>query len=188
MIEQFQFNRTLPVPDQIIHIYHPWMIGGEMANCSTNASTFNVVALRMYAVPLLVPYTLSIKRAIWYNSTIVAGNVDIAIFTEGGSLVASIGSTALSGNSSYQTAALSTSLTRGSYIAAYVCSSATQTIGVNVGSGDLTGSRIRAAGALSQTISALPIATNANPPTWTTLPGLSMPFFGFQTSLSVTAA
>lgn len=78
-------------------------------------------------VPIVLPAPYLVKKVWWANGAAVAGNVDCGIYSNGGALLASAGSTAQSGTSTVQSVTLGTAilLTPGQYYLALSASSAT---------------------------------------------------------------
>lgn len=93
-----------------------------------SASTVWPAASTAIFVPFSVATPFLIQKVFVQNGATVAGNVDIGVYTTGGSLLAHTGATAQAGVSSTQEIALSLHLNPGQYYMALVSDSATATV------------------------------------------------------------
>lgn len=80
-----------------------------------------------YAIfyPINVPWVYPIKRWFWWNGSVVAGNVDVGLYSAGGTKVVGTGSTAQATVSVKQYVSADYLLQPGEYYLAFVTSSAT---------------------------------------------------------------
>lgn len=85
-------------------------------------------ANRAVYVPIILSQTSTFVKAFWINQATVNGNVDVGLYTEGWSKVASTGSTAQSGTSAVQEVDITDfTVAPGRYYLAFASSSATAT-------------------------------------------------------------
>lgn len=80
--------------------------------------------------PIGIPFWFNLRLFFWRNGATVAGNVDVGLYSIGGTKIASTGSTAMSGASTSQSAAPSGGvliIPPGAYYLAFVTNSATAT-------------------------------------------------------------
>jgi hypothetical protein len=97
------------------------VVGGALVPAS-GAWTANTAIY----IPLFLPWSYSVQRVFWGNGTAAGGNTDVGIYNLAGTTkLGSIGTTAVTGNTTIQYAALSVSLTQGMYWLAYAHDSAT---------------------------------------------------------------
>lgn len=100
---------NIPSPTHI-HSFTNWVcsnaagFGTVLSPGSTSWGVANTAAF----YPLVVPCPYLVRRVFWANGSSVAGNVDAGIYTQGGSLLGSAGSTAQSGASVLQYDTLTT--------------------------------------------------------------------------------
>ena len=97
---------------------------------ATPASAAWPVANTAYYFPFTVADTVTFTRGHLYNGATATGNVDIGIYSESGTRLASTGATAQAGTSAVQTIAFTASvtLTPGRYYMGLSLSSATGTV------------------------------------------------------------
>lgn len=148
----------------------------QMVDYSVGASATNV-ANRIYYTPIRVPFTFPVKRWAWgVGSSGSGANMDIGIYSFGGTLLASSGSQAKSGSSILNTANASPEfrLSPGRYYLAFQCDSTTNRIWaftVNLQTSKLAGCYVQDAGGFG-------LASNAATMTPSTFLGTLMPLFG----------
>lgn len=118
-----------------------------------------VANLAMY-VPIVVPVAFPVRRVWWSNgSTITTSNVDVGVYSVDGERLCHSGSTALSGASAEQNAAIVETevlLDPGVYYLAYLCDNTTARV---TGTTSYTTSQLRACGVLQQAVGAATLPT-----------------------------
>jgi hypothetical protein len=112
--------------------YSPESIGQELSAVVTVASLTTDGTLTQnlaYFIPLYLPASFTVRRFLWRNGSVVAGNVTAALFSLAGVLQGTrTASTAMSGGSSLQAAAPSGgdfTVVAGQYLLAFTTDSAT---------------------------------------------------------------
>lgn len=95
-------------------------MAGIYPTCGNNAWP---AANRALFVPFVIHEPFVVQKMAVYNATTAAGNVDIGIYTEDGTLLVSSGSTAMAGTSTQQTFSISKTLAPGRYYMAIAFSS-----------------------------------------------------------------
>lgn len=103
-------------------------VAGARAIANPASSTLTWVANLAVYVPVTLPAPFPVQRLWWYNGSTVTGNVDMGIYSKGGSLIASAGTTAQSGSAVPQYVAKAVLLPPGGYYFALVCSGTTAAI------------------------------------------------------------
>lgn len=127
---------------------------------ATPAAITWVANLAIY-VPVTFPVPYPVRRMFWCNGTTADANVDVGVYTTGGTRLYSSGSTAQSGTSSLQYVSLSSELVlHGRCYLAFACSSASasRTVGLSGGGTSL----LRLAGVLQES-SAFPLPSSWTP-------------------------
>lgn len=115
---------------------------------SSQVSLTWVANLAVY-VPLWLPAPYPVGRLWWQNGTTVTGNVDMGIYTAGGTLLANATTTAQSGASGPQYVSKTILLPAGRYYLGLACSGTTAAI---LGSSALTGAQLCLGGVLQQSL------------------------------------
>lgn len=147
--------------------------GNETA-AITGAGGFTAwpVANMAFFVPFVIMAPYLVRTLWWHNGASVTGNVDCGVYTAGGTLLLSAGSTAQSGISQPQKVALGTPflLGPGSYYMALAASSASALI-ARAAPPALSGQMM----GLAQQASALPLPATATP---ASISNTCLPIFG----------
>ena len=153
-----------------------WSVGADMAgmgaSAPSDAAVWPTANLALY-VPFYVPETIIIKRVFWSNGSTVSGNVDMGIYDDAGTRIASTGSTAQSGTTAPQTVALAATLTAGMYYLGLAMDNISGRI--TRATGGTGGIGILVATGMVQEASAFPLP---NPATFAALTTNYMPLFG----------
>lgn len=144
--------------------------GGAVTPASSTWPVANLAVFIPFA--LRTPYL--VKRLWWANGATANGNVDCGIYSAGGTLLTSTGSTAQSGTAVVQSVALGTPLllSPGAYYMALASSSTTATF-IQATNGSIQSEQMCG---LAQQASALPLPATA---TFATIANVKFPFFGF---------
>lgn len=145
---------------------------------ATPASSAWPSANRAIFIPFSLAAPFQMKKVWWANGATANANIDCGVYSAGGTLLGSIGSTAQAGTSVVQSATLSLSLTPGAYYMALVLSATTGTI---LRTSGLTAAAGLPAAGIAQQASALPLPATA---TFATAASSYVPLFGI-TSQSV---
>lgn len=161
------------LPTHIHALYSFFGVGGESRSYAATATPAAItwVANTAVYIPFQVPWPYPVYRVWWMNgSTITSTNVDCGIYSPGGDLLYSTGSTAASGATSVQYVSVGTPFTldAGRYYMAWTCSNTTSR-GYGVAPTAVQGALL---GCLSQT-SALPLPASATFATYGA-PGVSL--------------
>lgn len=129
-----QFDRSIvpgPVPIAVIQSNGRWslgdmVVGFKAADASATWPTANLAVF----VPFYARVGITPQSAYWMNGSAVSGNVDCGIYDLAGNRLASTGSTAQSGTSTPQSAALTSFpyLAPGQYFMALALDNTTGTI------------------------------------------------------------
>lgn len=129
-------------------------------------------------VPFWVAETIIATKMFWRNGA-VAGNVDVGIYAEDGTRLVSIGTTVVSGANLVQTVDITdTTLARGRYYMAMVCSTVTT---LTVGVVNIFPPVPAAFGMLEQAGVTLPLSTGASPATFAkSVTRANLPFVGIH--------
>lgn len=95
------YPRNIVVPS-FINSWSRWMNGNvQHSTASTGVPTaFSWTANVAVYIPLLLPWSYSVKRAFWYHGSTISGHVDIGLYSKTGALIWSSGSTNNTGSSS----------------------------------------------------------------------------------------
>lgn len=129
-----------------------------IANPSPASLTW-VTNLAVY-VPFWIAAPYPVQRLWWINGSSVTANVDVGVYSAGGSLLVNAGTTAQSGASAPQYVSKAIILPAGRYYFAIACSSTTNKL---FGSTALTANTLRFGGVLQQALSALPLPATMTP-------------------------
>lgn len=129
----------LAVIDVIAGVFAPFMPAG-----ATLASAAWPTAKKVFYLPFRVPSALLVQQLYVYNGAAVSGNVDVGIYTPGGTRLVSIGSTAQAGTNDQQLFDIAdTLLAPGAYYLAVTLDNTTGTtfrlVPLNVGVGRIVG-------------------------------------------------
>jgi len=144
-------------------------------------------------VPFVIAAPYLVRTLWWYNGGTAAGNVDIGIYTAGGTLLANAGSTAMSGTQVVQAVSLGTPLllAPGTYYLGLVSSSATAVFrGMSSATGTLQAwdtDVLRGAGVVQQASAGIPIPATMTPAkltNWGTSTTNLLPIFGISSLAS----
>lgn len=135
-------------------------------------------ANRAIFVPFVLAAPFAVTKVWWANGATASANIDCGLYTIGGTLLGSIGSTVQAGTSVVQSAALSLLLQPGSYYMALALSATTGTV---LRSAGLTASLGAPIVGQAQQISAFPLPATA---TFGSINTAFLPLFGI-TSASV---
>lgn len=125
------YFRSTKIP--VSPVISPWAtesIGVTLAARAFAApgSAANPVANRAVYVPVRIPDTITVVKMFCHNGATVSGNVDLGIYTSGGTRLVSTGSTAQAGASIVQEFDITdTTLTPGLYYMALAADNATAT-------------------------------------------------------------
>lgn len=142
---------------------------------ATPASGAWPAANRAIFVPLTLSAPFRTAKAWWANGATATGNVDCGVYTPGGTLLGSTGSTAQAGTSVVQSATLALTLLPGNYYLALSLSS-TGTLLRTSGLSSAVGSP---AAGLAQMASAFPLPASA---TLAAVSSSYVPLFGITSS------
>lgn len=146
-----------------------------LANATPSSGTWPVANKAIF-VPFALAVPFRVQRAWWANGATASANVDCGVYTAGGALLGSVGSTVQAGTNVVQSAALSLLLTPGSYYLALVLSATTGTIlrttALNVAVGE-------PAVGMAQQTSAFPLPATV---TLASASSASTPLFGITSS------
>lgn len=94
---------------------------------ATGSAVWPTANLALF-MPFSIPAQQTVNRMIWFNGTVVSGNVDAGVYNEDGTRVVTCGSTAQAGISVAQVANVTaTPLAAGSYFMALACDNITAT-------------------------------------------------------------
>lgn len=160
----------------IVHTFGPESLG-PMHRQLFNASPANVAyasANRAVYIPVLIPQRATFVKAFWWNGATVAGNVDVGLYDDAWSRIASTGSTAQSGANSLQEVDITDfAVPPGRYYLAFASSDATATFSTVAAPDALRMPSIGAA----QEASALPLPVTATPAVITQT---IIPIYGFS--------
>lgn len=145
---------------QYAHGFGEWRAIGAAANpASANWPAAN---LAIY-IPIEIPFAFPVANAAWFNGSAGGGNVDFGIFSAAtGAKLASTGSTAQSGTSVLQTAALSYTMSPGRYYFGLSCSATTNALFLNTTVTALIGRQL----GVLQEASAVPLPSSMTPATF----------------------
>lgn len=126
-------NRLMPL---IVHPFHPLttneasFAASLTSSLSTTLSSSNIV---LYSVVVTEPYR--VLRFWWQNGSTLNGNVEVAVFTENGTRIATTGSTAQSGANVMQQVSADFTLGAGRYWIGMASNSSTATFAGRTGGG-----------------------------------------------------
>jgi hypothetical protein len=135
---------------------------GQVTISTPGAAAWPTASMVLYT-PFWVPESVTINRLLWVNGA-VAGNVDVGVYAEDGTLLVSAGSTAISGANVIQSVDVTdTGLRRGRYYTAMVADTVTT---LTIGCYNPAAGICQAVGMLQQASVTLPLSTNASPATF----------------------
>ena len=164
----------------VITPFSPESLGnwGILSNANGNiASTAWGTANNAMYVPFLVYQTLTIVAGAVYNGATATGNIDVGICDDQNNVLVTLGATAQSGTSAWQSFSLtSTTLRPGTYYMMLSFSSATATVFAT----GLTTILKRCVGVLAQA-SANPLPTTTTSPVVATIGLQDLPLFALST-------
>lgn len=162
----------------------PWSVQSLgvplFVTATTNPSSQNYVAANVGVfVPFTIPEACTFTKMFWCNGSAAAGNLDVGLFQEDGTLIVSSGTTAQSGTSNLQPVDITdTTLPRGLYYLG-LCSDTSgvtqKVLAVLPSAGVLQG-----LGLLEDAACAPPFSTNANPATFAAYSRAFIPLVGVQ--------
>lgn len=115
------YPRNIVVPP-FISSWSRWMNGNVMHSTASIGipSSLAWTANAAVFIPMLLPWPYRVARAFWALGSSVAGNSDIGIYSKGGALIWSSGSTAQSGGGlQFVTPLVDLLLEPGEYVIAY---------------------------------------------------------------------
>lgn len=166
-------------------VIHPWSyqcLGVPLfALSNTNATnSINYPAANVGVfVPFTIPEATTFTKMFWGNGAAVAGNIDVGLFQEDGTLIVSIGSTAQAGTTNIQVVDITdTTLGRGRYYIGMTSdtSGATQKVLASAPSAVIA----QCLGLLQDSACAPPLSTSANPATFVAYAQAFVPLVGVQ--------
>lgn len=149
---------------------------GQVTSSTPGAAAWPASGLVIY-IPFWVPEPMLVTKMMWVNGA-NAGNVDLGIYAEDGTLLVSSGSIAPAGGAIVQvTDVADTLLARGRYYMAMVADTVTTlTLGRYAPAAGLC----QAMGLLEQASVTLPLSTGASPATFAKYTRAYVPMFGLQ--------
>lgn len=164
----------------IVHPFSHQSIGDTLFRWFTGAGSANYPAANVgLFVPFTIPEPITFLKMFWLNGASVAGNLDAGLFREDGTLIVSTGSTAQATINVVQAVTItSTRLDRGRYYLGITgdTASTTQRLVANTGAAGL----VQSLGLLEDTACAPPLATNANPASFSAYTRAYIPWVGAQ--------
>jgi hypothetical protein len=143
----------IPMP-QLVSVISELCLGVQLAAlAATTQQSSNNPTSHIPLYPFKVTQPITLLEAMWENAGTVAGNIDVGVYDTGGNRLTHTGSTAQSGISTVQTAAMTSTLIQpGLYFIAFAASSGTGTTIQHA----LTNVRLRLTG-IQQAASAFPL-------------------------------
>lgn len=117
-----------------IHPYDTICSGGRVAHhgnqtALTGTTSQTLTANQLVFWPFFLPENFVIKKAFVYNGAAVSGDIDVGVYTPGGTRICSVGSTAQAGTNQIQTMTLDAKLGAGQYFLAFGSNTATTVFG-----------------------------------------------------------
>jgi len=165
----------------LLSVFHDWSgaaieLHSHAQTLTGDAGTYSTADRALY-VPMKIPHTINVNKVWWTNGSAVAGNIDVGVFTTGGTRMVSSGSTAQSGTNAVQSVDVTdTLLTRGLYFFAISCSSTSSRFAGALNCPErilyLTGTRFEN--------SAVPLPSTATFSEFTGTSSLLLPIFGIS--------
>lgn len=135
-------------------------VAGARAIASPSITALTWVANLAVYVPLYLPGPFPLQRFWWYNGSTIGSNVDVGIYSKGGSLIANAGTTAQVGTSTVQYVAKSALLAPGGYYFALVCDGTTARIN---GNAIWTAANLNLIGVLQQALGSASLPATMSP-------------------------
>lgn len=145
-----------------------------MGQASLAAAAWPAASLVIY-VPFAVPDTITVTK-LWMSVSVAAGNVDMGVYAEDGTLIISKGSTAAVANGT-SLDVTDTTIGRGRYYLAGVCDTVTTLTVFRVAP---SAGIPQALGLLEQASVTLPLSTNASPATFAKYTRAYVPLMALQ--------
>lgn len=171
----------------MIHTYSPEALFPAIFNVGqTGPTSQNYIAANVVVyIPFFVREAITITKLWWPNGAAVAGNIDVGVYNDAGTLQISTGTTVVAGISQVQTVDVTdTTIARGRYYLAIVSdtSGVTQKVMAVLPAAGIA----QSLGLLEQAAVTLPLATNASPATFAKYTRAFIPVVGLMATRTIT--